>query len=105
MFFKQSLKYVIKNIFCLSMIFMFSVTASLAQAQQTVPDVEEIRWKSEAQVRKLLGQPNSIHGPIGTHASYTLWKYDKFTVAFADNRAFHLFDKNSLHKIELQENR
>lgn len=105
MFFKQSLKYVIKNISCLLMIFMFSVTASLAQVQQPIPDVEEIRWKSEAQVRKLLGQPNSIHGPMGTHASYTLWKYDGFTVAFADNRAFHLFDKNSLHKIELQENR
>lgn len=68
-------------------------------------DIEQIRWKSESQVRALLGDPNSVHGPVGTHASYTLWKYDDFTVAFANNRAFHLFDKNSLKKFELQENR
>lgn len=68
--------------------------------------VEQIRWKSEEQVRAQFGEPNSIQGPIGTHASYTLWKYDNFTIAFANNRAFHLFDKNSLKKhVELQENR
>ena len=105
MFFKQSLKLTIKNISCLLMILLIPVAGSLAVAQQPVPDVEEIRWKNETQVRSLLGEPNSIHGPVGTHASYILWKYDEFTVAFADNHAFHLFDKKSLHKIELQEDR
>lgn len=79
----------------------FSVTqASFAQ------NVEEIRWKSESHVRSLHGEPNSIQGPIGTHATYTLWKYDDFTIAFANNRAFHLFDKNSLRvEVELDEQR
>ena len=83
----------------LSLIFMF---AQAVNAQS----VEQIRWKSESQVRALHGEPNSIQGPIGTHASYTLWKYDNFSIAFANNRAFHLFDKNSLRKeVELEENR
>lgn len=75
--------------------------ASVANAQ----DINDIRWKSESQVRATLGEPISITPPVGTHASYTLWKYDNFTVAFANNKAFHLFDKNSLKKIELNEER
>lgn len=67
--------------------------------------LEQIRWKSEDQVRSLLGDPKSIRGPIGTHASYQLWNYEGYSVAFANNRAFHLFDENSLKKLQLEEQR
>jgi len=96
----QSVKSVIQAIGLTVLMVMFiAVPPSWAQ------NVDQVRWKSESQVRDLLGNPNSIHGPVGTHASYTLWKYDDFTVAFANNRAFHLFDKDSLKKLELNENR
>jgi len=67
-------------------------------------DVSEVRWKSEAHVKSLYGEPNSIQGPIGTHATYQLWKYDNFTVAFSNSRAFHLFSTSS-SKMSLGENR
>lgn len=67
--------------------------------------VEDVRWKSEEQVRAMYGEPESISEPVGTHATYSLWKYENFTVAFANNRAFHLFDKDSLRKFELEEDR
>ena len=72
-----------------------------AQAQS----VEQVRWKTETQVRQILGEPNTTTPPVGTHATYTMWKYDTFIVAFANNRAFHLFNKDSLKKIKLEENR
>lgn len=75
------------------------------ESKVTQSDIDNIRWKTESQVRELLGEPNSVHGPVGTHATYTLWKYSDYTVAFANQRAFHLFDKNSLTKFELNENR
>lgn len=88
-----------------AVITIFALTFLLSQTS-VAQDVEQIRWKSESQVRSLHGEPNSIQGPIGTHASYTLWKYDGFSIAFANNRAFHLFDKDSLRKeVELEENR
>ena len=87
--------------FLLAMALAYSASVG---AQQKV-DLEQIRWKSEAQVRSLLGDPISVHGPIGTHASYTLWKYENVTVAFANQRAFHVFAKDSLKKIVLEENR
>jgi hypothetical protein len=68
-------------------------------------DVNDIRWKSEAQVKAVLGEPNSVSTPIGTHATYTLWQYNDFTVAFANSRAFHLFNKDSLQKVNLNEDR
>jgi len=68
-------------------------------------NVEQIRWKSEAQVREMLGEPKSVTPPVGTHATYTMWKYEDFTVAFANGKAFHLFGNNSLRKLELDENR
>ena len=67
--------------------------------------IDQVRWKSESQVRELYGEPTSISSPVGTHASYTMWKYDDFTVAFANNKAFHLFKKDSLRKIVIEENR
>ena len=79
------------NVFCLSAV--------------NAQEVDEVRWKSEQQVRDLYGDPISVHGPVGTHASYILWKYDDYTVAFANNRAFHLFNKDSLTKIVLEEDR
>jgi hypothetical protein len=90
------------------LVFFAPVWLSPVTAQQTSQasvNLEQVRWKSETQVREMLGDPKSIRGPIGTHASYELWVYDGFTIAFANKRAFHIFDKNSLHKIELQENR
>lgn len=65
--------------------------------------VEQVRWKSESQVRETLGEPISMTAPVGTHATYTMWKYDKFTVAFANSKAFHLFNTDSLKKLELDE--
>lgn len=70
-----------------------------AQAE-TINSVD-VKWKTESQVRDLYGEPMSIHGPIGTHASYTLWKYEDAYVAFSNNRAFHRFSPDSLKKIEL----
>ena len=88
-----------------ALITIFALTLMLVQPSFAQSDAD-IRWKSESQVRSLYGDPNSIQGPIGTFASYTLWKYDDFTIAFANNRAFHYFDKNSLRKeVELEENR
>lgn len=75
--------------------------SQLALAQ----DVEQVRWKSESHVKGLYGEPNSVRGPIGTHATYKLWQYDNFTVAFANNRAFHLFTKDSLQRLDLEEDR
>ena len=95
------------KIFCFAVALATAVAASGAlYAQQPAlesPDVSTIRWKTEAQVRELLGEPNSIHGPVGTHSSYTLWKYENFTVAFSDHRAFHVFHKNSLKKFVLEQ--
>ena len=68
-------------------------------------NIEEVRWKTEQQVRALYGEPDSISQPTGTHATYVMWKYPDFTVAFANKRAFHLFKKDSLTKFELNENR
>jgi len=106
---RRSFATVVAGIFSIGFLSAGIIVGSLAgftsAYAQEKPTVESIRWKSESQVRELLGDPNSIHGPIGTHASYTLWKYENVTVAFANNRAFHLFDKNSLKKFELNENR
>lgn len=79
---------------------MFTVP-SFSSAQS----VEDIRWKSEQQVAAMLGEPLSKSSPIGTHAAYTLWSYEGFIVAFADNKAFHLFKVGSLNRVELSEGR
>ena len=86
-------------LFVLSLGSIFFVTATHAQS------VDDVRWKSEEQVRQILGDPLSSTPPVGTHATYTLWKYENFTVAFANSRAFHLFDKNSLRRFALEEER
>lgn len=80
---------------------LFACVISQALAQS----VDQIRWKSAEQVRAILGEPQSITAPVGTHASYTMWIYEDYTVAFSNGKAFHLFSKNSLHKLDLQENR
>lgn len=86
-------------------------TSSTGLAQESDHSVDrtallnDIKWKTESQVRQILGAPDSIRGPIGTHASYQLWKYQGFSVAFSNNRAFHLFDESSLRKLALDENR
>lgn len=78
-----------------------SSISGFAQAQ----NLNDVRWKTEAQVRQILGEPNDVSRPVGTHATYVMWKYDDFTVAFANSRAFHMFRKDSLKKIVLEENR
>jgi hypothetical protein len=82
-----------------------SLTSMSAIAATATPELNQVRWKSESQIRSLLGEPKSVRGPIGTHASYVLWQYDEFTVAFANKRVFHLFKKDSLTKFEMIENR
>jgi hypothetical protein len=94
-------QYFIKGLRLLSLVFLTITTVGYANAQ----DISEIRWKNESQVRALYGEPKSISNPVGTHATYTMWKYGDFTVAFANNRAFHLFKKDSLKKFQLEENR
>lgn len=73
--------------------------------QAMAQNIDQIRWKSAEQVRVILGEPETITPPVGTHASYTMWQYDNYTVAFANGKAFHLFAKNSLRNIDLRENR
>ncbi len=81
---------------------MLGATFKLAaQTSQSDVRLEQVRWKSEQQVRNLLGEPASIKGPVGTHASYTLWQYSEVTVVFANKRAFHLFRNDSLRKPQL----
>ncbi len=84
------------------------VLAGTAVAQDSVDTSnlrEQVRWQSESKVRQMLGDPQTVRGPIGTHASYQIWNYDNFSIAFANNRAFHLFDKASLRKLQLEETR
>ena len=94
-----------KNTFQIFSVATLVIWSSIGTVYAEQRDIEQIRWKSEAQVRSILGNPKSIQGPIGTHASYTLWKYDDFTVAFANNRAFHMFEHSSLQKFVLDEDR
>ena len=83
-----------------SLIFVVAVLLSSGTLNaQQIPTVEQIKWKSEAQIREMLGEPQSTQGPIGTHATYSLWQYPDFTVAFSNQRAIHVFDKDSL-KVE-----
>jgi hypothetical protein len=91
-------KLIINVVFAM-MLFSGMVTQAFSQ------NIDQIRWKSEDQVREVLGEPLTVTSPVGTHATYTLWKYERYTIAFADGKAFHLFDKDSLTKFELQENR
>ena len=88
-----------------SLLMSFTVVCAITSGIAAAQSVEDIRWKSEDQVRAILGEPITSTPPVGTHATYTLWKYENFTVAFANNHAFHLFDKNSLRRFELDENR
>lgn len=79
-----------------ALLFSYSVSAQ---------SIDNIRWKSAEQVKQILGEPVRVRGPVGTHANYTMWEYSDFTVAFSNEKAFHLFRKNSLKKIKLEENR
>lgn len=84
---------------------MLATSVALFSTSASAQNINDIRWKTESQVRAALGEPNSMSVPIGTHASYTLWQYDNFTVAFANNRAFHMFNKDSLQRMDLNEKR
>ena len=84
---------------------LLSLACMVASGVVNAQTVDDIRWKSADQVKAILGEPISSTPPVGTHATYTLWQYETFTVAFANNHAFHMFDKNSLKRFELEENR
>ena len=94
---------------CAAIVSIFTAGSVFAQQSGSSVDpqtlLSDLRWKSESEVRNRLGDPQSIRGPIGTHASYQLWNYEGFSVAIADNRVFHLFDESSLRKMQLEENR
>ena len=74
-----------------------ALLATTAYAQS----IEQVRWKSQEKVRAILGEPLSKSTPVGTHASYQLWTYDEFIVAFANQRAFHMFFKDGFTKTTL----
>ena len=63
--------------------------------------IDQIRWKSQDKVKVILGEPLSKSTPIGTHATYQLWTYDEFIIAFANQRAFHMFFKDGFTKTSL----
>lgn len=86
-------------VLALSLASLGSISAVNAQ------DVSEVRWKSADKVRAMYGEPQSVRGPIGTHASYTLWSYEGFVVAFANEKAFHLFNTLAGESINLNEDR
>lgn len=85
--------------------FFIFMSLALVSTTLSAQDINQIRWKSASQVRQILGEPISISKPTGTHATYTMWNYPDFTVAFANNKAFHLFRKDSLQRFQIQENR
>lgn len=84
---------------------LFAASFTLLSSSVNAQNIKDIRWKSEAQVRSVLGEPKSVSTPIGTHATYTLWQYDSFTVAFANSKAFHMFSRNSQEQLNLNEKR
>ena len=85
---------------------LFAATITVCFVGQAMAEnIDRIRWKSTEQVRVILGEPQSITSPVGTHASYTMWRYNNYTVAFANGKAFHLFGKNSLRNVDLRESR
>ena len=84
---------------------MFSagvIFVCLARANDSIAQSEDLKeqflWQSQYQVKAVLGEPNSVRLPVGTHAEYTLWEYDQVIVAFANERVIHVFDKNALRK-------
>ena len=88
------------------LVLFFSVSSNAQSfSQANSHSTDDIRWKSEEQVRRILGEPQNTKGPVGTHANYTIWEYPDFNVAFSNKKAFHLFRKDSLKTFELQENR
>ena len=89
---------IMKKVIVFTALFLMS---GLSQAQ----NIQDIRWKSASQVRAILGEPISITSPVGTHATYTMWRYPNFTVAFSNNKAFHLFRNDSLTKFQLRDGR
>ena len=82
-------------------IMLSSLLATIFTTTAYGQSIDQIRWKSQDKVRAILGEPLSKSKPIGTHATYQLWTYDEFIVAFANQRAFHMFFDDSLAKTKL----
>ncbi len=58
---------------------MFSagvIFVCLARANDSIAQSEDLKeqflWQSQDQVKAVLGEPNSVRLPVGTHAEYTL---------------------------------
>jgi len=95
---------VLNQTFKLKIVVIALITGLVAGAANA-QDVDQVRWKSESQVTDILGEPASKSTPIGTHATYSLWTYDGFVVAFSNSRAFHLFRVDGENKMQIDENR
>ncbi len=83
--------------YLLSVAVMSGLLTAIAHAQS----IDQVRWKSQDKVLALLGEPLSKSSPVGTHATYQLWTYDEFIIAFANQRAFHMFFKDGFTKTTL----
>lgn len=94
-------KLILKTSTVLAMFLAYTGAIGVVSAQ----DITDIRWKSADNVRAMYGEPQSVRGPIGTHASYTMWSYDGFVVAFANDKAFHLFSTAAADSMDLNEER
>ena len=84
---------------------LVALFCSLMMTAVSAQSLNDVKWKDQQQVRNLFGEPQKIRGPVGTHANYSLWEYSDFTVAFSNQRAFHLFRKDSLISPSLNEKR
>lgn len=90
---------------CLSLITQSAGAQDLQHSVDVPALLGEMRWKTASQVKQMLGAPETIRGPIGTHADYQLWMYPSYSVAIANGRVFHIFDEGSLRKLAVDENR
>ena len=86
----------------ITLVTVWLLAASAVEASE-LPDREQLRFRSQSYVTAKLGEPDNKSTPIGTHAEYTLWYYPNFVVAFANGRVIHLFAKDSLHRITLND--
>ena len=80
---------------------MSAILSGLLATTANAQSIDQIRWQSQSKVRAILGEPLSKSTPVGTHATYQLWTYDEFIVAFANQRAFHMFFNDGLIKTKL----
>ena len=86
-----------------AMLVLATFLQAAALTASELPNLDEFRFRSDSFVLERLGEPQRRSEAIGTHASYSLWTYPNFTVAFANRRVIHVFSKDSLRRVELVE--